>query len=143
MRRKLVFSLLVISVPLVFYCRQWLDLDSFGAIEGPLFHDDMNEESAIANLNTTQNTPSNASIPLQPMEPVDYTDPLDITRNVFYGYSFFVLTDSRTMARRYPTECNCQRRLQVNILLHIPRSIPVSSLFPGDVPRSLPSNHPP
>lgn len=69
----MVLFLILIGAPIVFYCRQSVDLDSFGAPQWPLFGDE--GQKGIS--------PEHNDTPVQ--EPIDHTDPLDITRKLFYG----------------------------------------------------------
>jgi hypothetical protein len=87
LRQHIVVFLSLISLGgfLLLYGTQFLDLDSFLSISSTVNCTKLNETHPNPETDgdqySTPATPSNISTG----KPVDYTDPMDITRNVFYG----------------------------------------------------------
>ena len=83
---------------------------------------------------------------IHPVEPVDYTDPFDVTRNLFYGtlqnlFECKHLT-SRTLDSRSPPLGPRRRRIRNPFHMLIPRQTSLSRLLHGSLPRSDPPGYP-
>jgi hypothetical protein len=94
--------------------------------------------------------PSSTNTPIPPQASkssttnIDYTDPFNITRNVYYGStpSNAVLID-RPLAGRNSQDSRGGRTIRNDLLLHQSRPNPLSSLLQNILPRPFPTKRPP
>jgi hypothetical protein len=102
-RLKIFFAVPVLALCLVWFCYRDQVVEIFFSAwqpsspsfdespsldftqSSPASHESEIQVPEASNATTTA-TPEPPLVPIEEVEPIDYTDPLDISRNLFYGY---------------------------------------------------------
>jgi hypothetical protein len=131
-RLKIFFVVPVLVLCLVWFCYRDQVLEIFFSVwrpsstnfdeapslefvqSSPASHESKIQIPELSNATTTT-SPELPSIPVEEVEPVDYTDPLDRSRNLFYGSCPVTLLTSRAMASINPRDSYCRRGIQHGI----------------------------